>query len=64
MSLVSKKYSSLGFLVALLFAFGIADLNFDNLAISENGKAYLLIGAGTIAIIALFFLSNRAKKVE
>lgn len=61
---LSKTNRNLLALTAILFAFGITDLNFDNLAFQENVKAYVLIILAAICAIVILVSGRSAQNEE
>ena len=57
---MSKQLKVISFFTAALFAFGISALDFDNLAILENKRAYIALISG----ILLAIIYARSKRRE
>jgi hypothetical protein len=51
---MSNKVKGLSFVTAILFAFGLSALDFNNLSFEGNEKAYIALIAGTIFGIMYF----------
>ena len=56
-----KKISLIKLAGILLVTFGITDLDFDNLLISTNYKAYISMIIGLIIVIISFFMPQKLK---
>ncbi len=56
-----KKIGLIKLTGILFLAFGITDLNFDDLAVEQNYKAYAAILVGLIISIVSFLLPDRLK---
>ncbi|MDH7911157.1 hypothetical protein [Winogradskyella sp. SYSU M77433] len=56
-----KKISLIKLAGILLLTFGITDLDFDNLLISTNYKAYISMIIGLIIVIISFFMPQKLK---
>ena len=59
---MKNKIKLISFFTALLFAFGITSLDFDNLALANNIKEYIAIALGVITAIAYFVLRKKEKE--
>jgi hypothetical protein len=57
-TITMKKFNNL--LIMTFLTFGITGLEFQNLSLVENKKAYLMIVMGVVAIIARYFIERRA----